>query len=252
MADLRPRSSSELLDAVFEIYRRHFLILMAVSVFTAVFTAIASYMTDRSVAAVSLASVYNSLLVRFAGIFVAPFTYGAVAYTASAAYLGKPVELGDAVHAVFVHPLRLMFTMVYVALLTALGLLLFIVPGLFVFKRYFAVLMVLLFEDRGIRESLKRSHELSNGNGRQIFGLIGAVLVFVAIASAFLVGAAAPLLHGLPLEVAGLVIYTLGTPFATIAATVLYYDIRIRREGYDIELMTRDLDAAPLALHPSI
>ena len=50
MSDFRPRSSSEILDAAFEIYRRHFLIFVAISVFASIPWAISSFMSQTAVA----------------------------------------------------------------------------------------------------------------------------------------------------------------------------------------------------------
>ena len=35
-------------------------------------------------------------------------------------------------------------------------------------------------------------------------------------------------------------------PMVPIVSTLLYYDLRIRSEGYDLELLSGELDGAPL------
>ncbi|MBV8165079.1 MAG: hypothetical protein JOZ91_12520, partial [Candidatus Eremiobacteraeota bacterium] len=40
------------------------------------------------------------------------------------------------------------------------------------------------------------------------------------------------------------------TPFALVTAAVFYYDIRIRHEGYDLQMMA-DRFAAPAATTPT-
>lgn len=251
MSDFRPRSSSELLDAAFEIYRRHFLVLMAISVFAAIPAAAASYVSERAILTQSTDALMNGVLVRLAGLLISPFTTAAVAVTTSIAYLGEHVELGHVLHVVFAKPIRLFFAMVSVALLVGFGLILLIVPGFVAYKRYFAVLMVVLFEDRSIGKAMTRSRELADGNGSRIFGLIGAVFLFAILVTMFLAGGLSAVTHGAPREIGRLIIITVVNPFSTIVATLLYYDIRIRREGYDIELMAEALAPSPLMPQPS-
>ncbi len=251
-SDFRPRSNSELLDAAFEIYRRHFLVLMAVSVFAAIPTAIAAYVGENGILLQSTDVLLNSLLVRLAGLLLSPFVTGAIACVTSAAYLGQQVDLGQIARMVFQRPVRLFVTTLSAAFLIGLGLVFFIVPGFIFYKRYFAVLPVVLFERLGTGATLKRSRELSNGSGSRIFGLIGAVFLFSILVSAFLGGMIGSITHGAARAVGELMTYTIITPFSTIAATLLYYDIRIRKEGYDIELMAQALPGASPELEPSV
>ena len=251
MSDFRPRSSSELLDAAFEIYRRHFLVLMAISVFAAIPAAAASYVSDQAILTQSSGALMNGVLVRLAGLLISPFTAGAIAVTSSFAYLGEPVELGHVLRVVFAKPFRLFLAMISVAILVLLGLVLFIVPGFVAYKRYFAVLMVVLFEDKSMGKALPRSRELAAGNGTRIFGLIGAVFLFTVVVTMFLAGGLTAVTHGATREIGRLIIITVVNPFSTIVATLLYYDIRIRKEGYDIELMAEALVPSSLVPQPS-
>jgi hypothetical protein len=65
-----------------------------------------------------------------------------------------------------------------------------------------------------------------------------------------------PLQFGLPLligeDIAAIINALLGigislllTPLTYIALTLVYYDLRVRKEGYDIELMTEHLEQVP-------
>jgi hypothetical protein len=251
MSDFRPRSNSEILDAAFEIYRRHFVVFIAISVFAAIPSAISSYLGETAIALHQLDAVYTSGLVSFLGFFIAPFTEGALSCVASAAYLGKTVDLEQSVRAAFAHPGRLFVAMVTKWILIAFGFLLFLVPGLIIFKRYFALPMTVLFEDNTVGDAVSRSRDLSNGNGRRIFFLNGGVLAFTLIMMLTLGQMIASVSHGAVAAVGRLLINMTISPFSTIVATLLYYDIRIRREGYDIELMTQALGATAPQLSPT-
>lgn len=244
MSDFRPRSSSEILDASFEIYRRYFAVFLAINVFAAIPWAASSYIGQTALLQHQTTGLFTSFLIRLFGALISPFTEGAMACAASAAYLGEAVDLQTAVRAAFAHPGRLFAAMVVKGLLIMLGLICFLVPGFVLFKRYFALPMTVLFEDNKVGGAMSRSRELSNGNGKRIFGLIGGVYVFTLVVTIFLTQSVASLFHGAAaIAVATLIIAGAITPFVTIVTTLLYYDIRIRREGYDIELMAQALGA---------
>jgi hypothetical protein len=251
MSDLRPRSNSELLDAAFEIYRRHFVVLMAITVFAAIPWAISSFFAQSATFTHSPDDFMMSALVRFSGAFLAPFIEGAVAITVSDAYLGKPVEFERIIRETFRQPGRLFIAMCAKWILFIFGLFLLIVPGFIVFKRYFAVPMTVLFEDNKAGDAIARSRELSNGNGARIFTLIGGVYFFQIIVTAVLGQTVLSLSNGPVAVILQTAIATVIYPFTVVVMTLLYYDIRIRREGYDIELMSQALDAAAPPLRPA-
>jgi hypothetical protein len=244
MSDFRPRSNSEILDASFEIYRRYFAIFIAINVFAAIPVALSSYVAQNAVLLREPGGLATSSMIRLLGAFITPFTEGAMTCAASAAYLGVPVDLETVVRAAFRQPGRLFFAMFAKWILLIFGLILFIVPGLIVFKRYFAIPMTVLFEDNNVGDAISRSRDLSNGSGSRIFILIGGVFIFTLLMTMFITQTLASLSHAVAVgAVLTLLVATAISPFSTIVSTLLYYDVRIRREGYDIELMTQALNA---------
>ncbi len=245
MSDFRPRSNSEILDAAFEIFRRHFAIFVAINIFAAIPPAFSSYFGQAAILLHQTDGLTTSALIRLLGLFISPFTEGAIACAASAAYLGMPVDFSQSMRAAFSRPGRLLAAMLTKWIMLVLGLVLFLVPGLIVFKRYFAIPMTVLFEDNKVGGAVRRSRELSNGSGTRIFILIGGVVLFTFVVSLMFGQTISSLTRGgaASIAVGTLIIGTVVSPFSTIVATLLYYDIRIRREGYDIELMTQALNA---------
>jgi len=244
MSDFRPRSNSEILDAAFEIYRRHFAVFMAINVIAAVPWAISSYFGQTAILLQQTDGLFASALIRFAGVLISPFTEGAIACATSAAYLGNQVDFEQSMRAALSRPGRLFIAMIAKWILIFFGLVLFIAPGLLVFKRYFALPMTVLFEDNKVGDAVSRSRDLSNGNGTRIFALLGGVFAFVIVASGILLQLIQSFAHSAAATaIVTLILTTAISPFSTIVATLLYYDIRIRREGYDIELITQALGA---------
>ncbi len=79
-------------------------------------------------------------------------------------------------------PRLFLFYIVY-ALLIIIGLILFIIPGIYVFKRYYLGAYYLVDRDLTIRETFKQSAADSKRFSGAIWGIIGVWLVFSIIAS---------------------------------------------------------------------
>lgn len=254
MRDFRARSSSELLDAAFEIYRRHFWTFLSVGVVATMPSGMARYIISQSLPFTPTASTSVGggptslplvlLLVWATAAVLTPFAEAAFTIAAARAYRGLPVDLADLAHTAFARPLALFVLFWIRFILLGLGMLLFIVPGLIVFKRYFAVIAAFTLEQRSIGGSIRRSRELSTDNGSRILLLLGAVVLFTLVASWILGAFLQSLARGAGGAVLYLVAAALLSPFASIVMTLLYYDIRIRREGYDIELLASSLETA--------
>ena len=122
-------------------------------------------------------------------------------------------------------------------LLVALGFLAFILPGFVLIVLYYVAVPAAVVEGGGILRALSRSTALTEGFRVHIFVL--ALLVGVlSLAIYFLVGVppsqfpAAETLEGvLVQEALGAVFTALGA----VTAAVVYYDLRLTKEGVDVE-----------------
>jgi hypothetical protein len=125
---------------------------------------------------------------------------------------------------------------------------------------------VMIVEDRFYRDAVRRSGQLAAGNWWRIFvvsfftGLVtyGAMIVVVVIFSLFtglgtvLVGqtggaAASPETWGAmaAMQILYGVLQAILTPVTALAFVLLYFDVRVRREGYDVELLAREMADSP-------
>src|SRR5262249_41153494 len=112
---------------------------------------------------------------------------------------------------------------------------------------------VIVLEGVTVGESLGRSWQLVSGSFWRVFGY--GLLVFVAylVVQVGITDAVALALS--PLGVGGAIagglvsaaVSTLSLPFLFGAITLLYYDLRVRKEGFDLELLARDLSLLPPA-----
>ncbi|HXV34338.1 MAG TPA: hypothetical protein VD769_10040 [Gaiellaceae bacterium] len=121
-------------------------------------------------------------------------------------------------------------TGILLGLAIALGLALFIIPGLFLMTIWIAVIPAIVLENRGIGDSFGRSRELVRGNGWNVFGVI--VLTFlILIGVSIVIGIVlVPLAEWLASLIQQFVSTTLVTPFVVTVWTLVYYRLKGREE----------------------
>jgi hypothetical protein len=131
--------------------------------------------------------------------------------------------------------------------LIGLGVPIATIWALYAFARFFAVFQVIVLESPDIGRAFARSSALSRGRKGHI--LLTMLLVFVifillSMAVSVLSMVAIGLTGNLAASTALQSLYTvIAYPLIGITQVILYYDTRIRAEGFDIELMTSALDS---------
>jgi hypothetical protein len=154
----------------------------------------------------------------------------------------------------------------------SLSLLVFVPFGIWMTLRYSLANPACVFEDLGIRASLKRSVWLSKGATEKLkilavlflAWIISAVITYAGLAPVLFVTIRASMHQTTPVISFAATIYTLligfvttsiTTPIYSIGLTLFYYDTRIRKEGFDVEwLMQRAMtpdDSAGLPALPT-
>jgi heme/copper-type cytochrome/quinol oxidase subunit 3 len=123
-----------------------------------------------------------------------------------------------------------------------LGIIAFIVPGLMLFTMWFVGTPVCVVEQQGPWASLRRSAELTKGHRWKIFGLMLA-LYLVSGAVSPVIEAAFPAIGGPVLTaIASLLWNAVWGAFYAIAVVVAYHDLRVAKEGIDIEQIAAVFD----------
>lgn len=139
-------------------------------------------------------------------------------------------DLGDLFRAVQPRLPALIVAGVLAAIGIGIGLLLLIVPGLFLLTRWILIIPVIVLEGRSAGESFGRSSELVKGNGWSVFGLILVTLIGLAIAGAIIGGIIAILIGFLPdflvQWISTVVVNSLIAPFVALAWTLTYFRLR--------------------------
>jgi hypothetical protein len=126
----------------------------------------------------------------FAGV-LGPIPAGAVVYAAARIKQGKSVSYGEAMSVGLRSWGRLFGARLVAGIFIALGLLLFILPGIYLLVRWALLDTAVILETAGISESRRRSSQLVRGSEFQIIGT--AILFFLGL---FMLGTVV----GVPLE----------------------------------------------------
>lgn len=237
---LHPRSAPQLVDAAVHLARRHFAqfaVLGAIALLPSVVAQIYnSYVLGQ--ANVRLGRI---LLVLALTLLWRSLVDAAIQFAAAEGYLGRPVGVEQALRHALARPFAIVQAILAKWAIVWIGLFFFIVPGILLFARYFAVPATVVIERLGSAAALERSRQLAEGERGKILATLGlGWLLYVAIAIALTLtfsGLAGVFAGQVIAGIFIMVVY----PVLGILAVLLYFDVRIRKEGYDLEVLARDL-----------
>jgi hypothetical protein len=243
---LRPLSTGEVLDTSFGLYRSLFFPLVIVAlVCRTVPDVLGIYLQQVSgTSAFAIFDHWQLLLAQFLlTILLNVVAVAASTVVVAGAYLGAPTTAGRALRTAFqlLGPLTLAACLASIAVF--LGLLVLVVPGVILWSGLVLANAVIVLEQPiSGPASLGRSWELTRGFRFKVFvSVLVAALLFVVptmivgvlAAIGTLAGAWSPLISG----VLGAVLQIFVAPFMYVVITVLYYDLRVRKEGFDLDLL---------------
>jgi len=260
---LRPLGIGEILDVGIKITTRHWRTLVLAVLVVVVPLELLGALVTLSAADTS---VYDPLSNEFdqdvlwrevAAIAVAAgltllaqtIATGACFKTVADAYLGRAASwrrsLGEVVRRLH----SIIWISVLGTFLAALALVAFIAPGIWLYFAWAVAVPVLLMEGTKGRRALGRSFRLVRGFWWRTFAILvlGAILAGIvqsAVTAAFLAAtfstdseAVSVLANFLASVLAGI----LTTPFVAAVTIVLYIDLRVRKEGFDLALLATRL-----------
>jgi hypothetical protein len=302
----RSMGVGELLDAIFSLYRRNFLLIAAISAVVQVPYAVLQFVLFQVAGFASFASgpfgrfttpranqqtltpdqlqtlldavggllVVSGILLLVGTFVILPLAEAATTRAVSDRYLDREISLGASygaairrLGALIVQSLILLgaaivlfagASFILVGLAAGAGQVGAIVGGLidlgivgfaiFAYVRTSLAAPAIVLEGVSGWGGLKRSWQLTRGLGWRLLGIRLLLLLITAIISG--VFSTLLTLAGAGLdtngqfivsEVAGAVVAVFVSPITYIAVTLLYYDTRIRKEGFDIEMLARSL-----------
>jgi hypothetical protein len=269
-AAFRPLGIGEILDRAFSIYRTHFrtlclCVLVVVVPMAIISTLITASLTDNafnpdartaSEDGAAVTAVLASIVVQ---TILTLLAVAACTRAVGAAYLGHRVTWQESLAFALRRLVPLIVLSILASIFTMLGLIALLIGAIYVAVRLSLGSPALLIEDIGPMESLRRSWGLVGGRWWATFAVIVLVSLLVVIISSIVQGVlVAPLLGGADSELIGGTLSTLGTivanvltlPLQAAVVTILYFDLRVRKEGLDLERLSSRVgaDASPAAV----
>jgi hypothetical protein len=172
-----------------------------------------------------------------------PLCAAALVHNISASYLGEDLTAGQSYARAAPRLLPLLGTQMLSTLVILLGLILLVVPGV-IFSLWFLVIApVVILERKAVTSALGRSRELMRDNLGKGFmlgfvvGILSAILGFaLGLLTSFV-----PWPHPTINAFVQTVLQALLLPIQTAPWILLYYDLRIRKEAFDLQMLAETL-----------
>jgi hypothetical protein len=254
--ELRPLSIGEILDVAIKIYLRNawtlfrvvLVVVAPVQIVSALIEASAVNDSDSGSLSSHDLALYLSAIGAAAilGVLANTVATGASFKAVADAYLGEQPTWRSSLRFAFARLHSILWITILGGIATVVGLVFCIVPGVYLWIAFAVAVPVLLTEGVKGTSALGRSRALVRGRWWGTFGvvLLGTILAgVVAAAIGGLAGFAAGSTD--PGSVAGFLVNsvsgTLGsmisTPFTAAFVSVLYFDLRVRKEAFDLQLL---------------
>jgi hypothetical protein len=251
---LQPLSLGKLLDETFDIYRRNILLFLGISAIPNI--ALLALQLGLREAALTNSSVrgwvaaFAGLIIALASLFVSSIVTAATTFAVSDIYLDTPTTVWTCFSRVASKALRVCYVSFVVSLIVTFGSLLCIAPGVYWAGLYGIAIPAVVLEKITGNASLRRSSSLTSD-------FVGRVIVVYFLTIIFTFGMTYALSAGVDAlgsiafhdtgiftrqvfeEIASMLGGVLFGPVTAIGLTLVYYDLRVRKEAFDIERMMR-------------
>jgi hypothetical protein len=256
-----PMTTGVLLDRAFRLYTGNFSLMLGITATAYVPFYLIMLVIESSIggnlpshdAGVSTLLVQLLFLILWASIAF-PIASGATTYAISERYLGNQVTIGEALRRGLHHFWPLSIAQITATIRVMFGFMLLIIPGILWMLSYSLIVPAIAIEGQRALPSLRRSRELIKDYRGKAF----CILLVVNLLQLVLAGGVS-VISGLIFannsasgdilsSAANNLLSIFVAPLGIVAAILLYYDMRIRKEGFDLEMLSRALAGAPRSL----
>lgn len=264
---LRPLSTGELLDRTFSLYRSHFGLFIGIFalphliVFAFQCVGVALQNPANPMANVFLTLMW-SLAALVLTVIVAAASQAATVVAVSDVHLGRSASVVESFSRVKGHIPGVIGVSMLVGLGVGTGLIALIVPGVLLALMWSLAVPVKVLEDKSATDAMSRSADLTKGDRGRIF-VVWLLFIVLSIGISMLIQLPIRYVAGVTSrtalhrgwQVASLtatfISQCLVGPLATIAFSLVYYDERVRKEAFDLQLMMSTIDASSLSASPT-
>ncbi len=182
---------------------------------------------------------------------------GAMIKSISESYLGNEVTVGQVYRFVWPKVWTIVWAGIIVGVVVGFGFLLLVVPGVIFALWYALTTSAIVIEDFTAVQGMKRSKALVSGNLGKVFGVGLVVFLISIIISGLFEGGGALLASAIAGQnfvgsvvignICSIVGSILALPITAGAMILLYYDLRIRKEGFDLEMLAKSFGSGETA-----
>jgi hypothetical protein len=257
--DLRPLSLGEILDRTFSLYRQNFLLFVGISAIPQTLVLAINIVTllfggNFAARGFTGFGIGIGLLVGLVAIIVGAYAFflsqGAAILAVKDLYLGRSTSILGSLRRSGEEIWPIAAVGLLTGMATGLGMILLIVPGVIIACRLFVSAPVMLTEGLAPRAAMSRSWSLTQGAAGRSFVIF---LLYIVIAFAFALLLVSPFtaaaaFYGLKnpemmrlwtflADLGNRVSSTLVSPILLIASAVFYFDLRVRKEAFDLQFM---------------
>ncbi|MDL2275235.1 hypothetical protein LJC22_03810 [Desulfosarcina sp. OttesenSCG-928-G10] len=223
------------MSRAFAILKQNPVVFFTMTVIAIVPAAILEILFSESPAVIAFSGILNTIL--------SLVIQGAIAYAVFMAFKGGPVvSINDAVSKGMARLGPLVLAAILMGLGVGIGMLLLIIPGIILLCVWAVTIPACVVEGLGAIDSMKRSAELTKGYRGAVFGLalIIGLITFVFVGGCAALGGAmgAPVVGGLLAAVLSIPL----TAFSSVMYAVIYYDLRMIKEGVSIDKLANVFD----------
>jgi hypothetical protein len=252
---LRPLTVGEILDTSFSLYRRHFSALATVALVCTGIPLVLRMFLEASGG--FLVNLTLGVLYALSLVVLNLVATAATVFIVSESYLGRPLSAWEALRRATPYMGRILVCSLLMAIAVGLGFMLLLIPGVILAVGLALAIPAVVLESRtSASGALSRSWELTRGARWRIFGLGITLLVLLYVPVVAITGLFALLLPesagmfsggslGMVMAIAvGGLVQMFIYPLFYCVLTVTYYDLRVRKEGFDLELLASTLQTA--------
>ena len=240
--ELRPMTTGEILDAVFGIYRTAFVVMVSIVILCqGIPTIMYTYVLLAGGPLVELELFFASLLLRGIG---ATLSGAAIILVVSDIVLGRTPEIGASLRVALRAFVPLFVASLARLLLVALGFLFFVIPAVIIVCGYLVIEQIIILEEpKHAISALPRSWELTKGYKGKLLGLVVILLLFVQLIPSMAAGALAVMVPTFEayIQIGASLMQLVLFPLLPVAFTLAYYDLRVRKEAFDLEFLSAQL-----------
>ncbi len=246
-SNLRVRSVSEIVDAAFSLYRRHAKQYITIAAIATAPSLIINLLLGGGVEPITPGDFIRMVPGVIIGLVTFALVSAVIVRMGSDVYLGGDPDVAATLQRVLPRVPALLASIVLTMVMVTVAALFLLLPSFYVVAVVFATVPVIVVERLGPLAAISRSASLSKNIKLHILGtlvLVYGVYFGLAIGIPILTLLVAnPVIQLVVQSLFGVV----SAPILNLVVMVLYYDARIRAEGFDVEHMAQSLGTSPVA-----